>query len=169
MSFSSGLISIYWLPSQNLRLRLSWPRSRTLYLALLNFMRFTQAHLSRYLWMASLPSSVSTAPRNLVSLGKLAEGALNPTVHITDKDVKQQNFISKIVFWIPVFIIPYRLSNSMFWIFLSFWKTIMTKHWFFKLYKLKFNSIKCQQYFLLGEDFKSQMDLWNIHFISAQN
>jgi len=37
---------------------------------LLNFMRFTQAHLSSLsssLWMASLPSSVSTTPHSLVS------------------------------------------------------------------------------------------------------
>lgn len=43
----------------------------TLHLTLLNFMKFTQAHLSslsRSLWMESLPSSVLTAPHSLVSL-----------------------------------------------------------------------------------------------------
>ena len=68
-SFSSGLLSICSLPSLYLYLELPWPRCRTLHLALLNFMRFTQAHLSslsRSLWMAFLPSSVWTTPHNLV-------------------------------------------------------------------------------------------------------
>ncbi|PKU45342.1 hypothetical protein llap_4361 [Limosa lapponica baueri] len=37
------------------------------------------------LWMASLPSSAT----QLGVVSKLAEGALNPTVHVTGKDVKQ--------------------------------------------------------------------------------
>jgi len=47
---------------------------RTLHWALPNFMRLAWAHfssLSRSLWMASLPSSVSTAPLSLVSSANL--------------------------------------------------------------------------------------------------
>jgi len=69
-SFSSGLLSIPSSPSLYCYQRLLQPRCRTLLLALLNLMRFTRAHLSslsRSLWMASLPSGVSTAPLNLVS------------------------------------------------------------------------------------------------------
>jgi len=39
-------------------------------------------------WMSSLPSSVSHATQ-LGIAGKLAEDALDPTVHVTDKDVIQ--------------------------------------------------------------------------------
>lgn len=39
--------------------------------------------------------------------------------------------ISKIVSWIPVFIIPYQLPNSVFCTFLACWKIIRLKHWFF--------------------------------------
>ena len=39
--------------------------------------------------------------------------------------------ISKIVFWIPVFVIPYQLPNGMFCIFLACWKIIILKYWFF--------------------------------------
>jgi len=68
-SFSSGLLSIHSLPSLYLYLGLPQPRCRTLHLALLNLMRLTQAHLSslsRSLWMASLPSSMSATSRSLV-------------------------------------------------------------------------------------------------------
>ena len=47
-----------------------WPRCRTLRLTFLNFAGFTQdlfPRLSRSFWMASLPSSESTAPHSLVS------------------------------------------------------------------------------------------------------
>jgi len=47
---------------------------RTLHLASLNFMRFAWAYLSslsRSLWMASLPSNVSTMPHRLVSMANL--------------------------------------------------------------------------------------------------
>jgi len=53
----------------------------TLHLALLNVMRFAQAHLSNLsgqLWMASLPSSVSTAPHSLVLLADLVRMYSNP-------------------------------------------------------------------------------------------
>ncbi|KAK4818676.1 hypothetical protein QYF61_017421 [Mycteria americana] len=58
-SFSAGLLLITSSPSL----------CRTLHLALLNLMRFTQAHfssLSRSLWMTSRPSGMSTAPLCLV-------------------------------------------------------------------------------------------------------
>ena len=73
-SFLVGLLSIHSPPSLHLFLVLPWPMCWTLHLALLNFMRFTQAHLSslsRSLWVASLPSSVSTASHSLVSLANL--------------------------------------------------------------------------------------------------
>ncbi|PKU36589.1 hypothetical protein llap_13111 [Limosa lapponica baueri] len=60
-------------------------------LNLVIFMRFAWAHLSslsRPLCMASLPSSMLTAPQ-LGVISNLAEGVLNPTVHVADKDVKQ--------------------------------------------------------------------------------
>ncbi|KAK4827087.1 LOW QUALITY PROTEIN: hypothetical protein QYF61_014189 [Mycteria americana] len=53
---------------------LSLSSCRTLHLALLNLMRFTQAHfssLSRSLWMVSHPSDVSTAPLSLMSSANL--------------------------------------------------------------------------------------------------
>ena len=54
-----------------LHLGIAQPMCRTWHLALLNFTRFSEAHLSsrsRSLCMASLPSSMSTAPHCLVSL-----------------------------------------------------------------------------------------------------
>jgi len=66
---------------------------RALHLALLNSMRFAQAHLSslsRSLWMASIPSSVVDCTKQLGVGGRLAEGALNSTVHVADKDVQQR-------------------------------------------------------------------------------
>ncbi|KAK4810863.1 hypothetical protein QYF61_008835 [Mycteria americana] len=60
--------SLYWNRG------LPQPRCRTLHLALLNLMRFTQAHFSslpRSLWMTSRPSGVSTAPLSLVSSANL--------------------------------------------------------------------------------------------------
>ena len=68
-SFSSGLLSMHSPPTLYLCLALPPPMCRTLHLALLNFLRFTQAHpssLSRSLWMASLPSSMSTTLHSLV-------------------------------------------------------------------------------------------------------
>jgi len=73
-SSSSGLLSIHSLPSLYLRLGLPRPMCRTLHLALLNLLRFAQAHLSslsRSLWMVSRPSGMSTAPLSLVSLANL--------------------------------------------------------------------------------------------------
>ncbi|XP_038030836.1 cyclin-dependent kinase 6 isoform X2 [Anas platyrhynchos] len=46
--------------------------------------------LPRSVWMASFPSFVSIAPHSVMSASKLAEGALDLTVHVTDKDVKQR-------------------------------------------------------------------------------
>lgn len=62
-----------------------------LHLPLLSFTRSSQTHLcsqSSPLWMTCLPSRVPVA----IQLGvvtKLAEGALDPTGHASDKDVKQ--------------------------------------------------------------------------------
>ena len=70
-SFSTELLSIYSLPILYSCLGLPWPRCRTLHLALC--MRFAWAHLSslsRSLWMASLPSNISTALRNSIRIYK---------------------------------------------------------------------------------------------------
>ena len=51
-------------------LELPRPKRKTLPFALLNLIRFARAYLSnlsRSLWMASLPSAVSTAPHSMVS------------------------------------------------------------------------------------------------------
>jgi len=71
---SSGLLSIHSPPSLDLSLGCPRPVCRTLPLALLNFRRFAWAHLSslpRSLWMAALPSSLSTAPHSSVSSANL--------------------------------------------------------------------------------------------------
>lgn len=72
---------------------LHWPIYRTLHLALLNFTRITQAHL-RCLQapLDGIPSfqSVNSTTQFCV-FGKVAEGALDPTVHVTDKDAKCPN------------------------------------------------------------------------------
>lgn len=65
---------------------------RDLALDLVTLLSFTRAHhlsLLRALWVASLPSSTSTAPRSLVLAAKDPQAALCPTVHATNKDVKQ--------------------------------------------------------------------------------
>ncbi|KAK4811770.1 LOW QUALITY PROTEIN: hypothetical protein QYF61_005338 [Mycteria americana] len=71
---STGLLAIHSSPSLYPRLGLPRLRCMTLPLALLNFMSFARAHLSslsRSLWMASLPSRVSTTPLSLVSSANL--------------------------------------------------------------------------------------------------
>jgi len=86
-SFSSELLSINSLPSLYLCLGLPWPMCRTLHVAQLNFLMFAWAHvsgLSRSLWMPTLPSR-ATQPG---VIRKLAEGVLNPTIHVTEKDFK---------------------------------------------------------------------------------
>ena len=45
--------------------------------------------LSRSLWMASRPSGVSAAPHSWVS-SHTAEGALHPSVRVTDDDIKER-------------------------------------------------------------------------------
>ena len=87
-SFSSGLPSCHSLPNLYLCLGFPQPRCRTFYFFLLNSGRLAWPHLlslSWSLWMASLPSTVST---QLGVICKLAEGALDSTVHVTYKDVK---------------------------------------------------------------------------------
>lgn len=65
-SFSTGLLSIYSPPILYLCLGWCWLRRRTLWLALLNFMRFTHlSSLLRFLWLASLPSRLLTEPHAL--------------------------------------------------------------------------------------------------------
>ena len=69
-SSSLRLLSVSSSHTLYLCLGLPWPMCRTLYLALLKFMMFAQAHisrLSRSLWMASLPSSMLTTWHSLVS------------------------------------------------------------------------------------------------------
>ena len=90
---SLGLLSIHSPPSLHLCLGLPWPMGRTLTLALLNFMRYARGP----------PLSPVQVPRDgipslqhvnhttqLGVIGNLAEGALSPTVHAVDKDVKQR-------------------------------------------------------------------------------
>lgn len=89
-SFFTGLLSIHYLPSLYLCFRLLCPMCRTLYMALLNCMQFACSHLSslsRSRWAASLPTSVTTRPHSLVS-GKYGESALNPTIHVSDRNVR---------------------------------------------------------------------------------
>ncbi|KAK4829612.1 hypothetical protein QYF61_005739 [Mycteria americana] len=89
-SFSSGLLSIHSLPSLHLCLGLPRPMCRTLHLALLNFMRFAGAHLSKPVKVPldGIPSFQHVDyTTELGVIGKLSEGALNPTVHVADKDV----------------------------------------------------------------------------------
>jgi len=63
---------------------------RTLHLALLNFIRLAQAHISSLVCLEGIPSfqrvNHTTEPG---VVGKLAEGALSPTVHVADKGVRQ--------------------------------------------------------------------------------
>ena len=83
--FLAGLLASRSSPSLYWYQDLSWPMCRTLHLALLNLMEFTQAYflsLSRSHWMASLPSSISNTPQLRVTR-KLAEGALDPTMSLT--------------------------------------------------------------------------------------
>ena len=92
-SFSLGLLSIHSLSSLHLCLGLPWPICSTLHLALLKFMGFTQAHLSSLsgsFWIAACSLQHVNCTIHLGVVGKLAEGALNPTVCVTDKDVKQR-------------------------------------------------------------------------------
>ena len=90
-SCSLGLLSSHSPPSLYLCLGLPRPMCRTLHLTLLNFMRFTQAHLSRPVQVPlnGIPSLQRiNHTTQLGVVGKLAEGALGPTVHVTDKDIK---------------------------------------------------------------------------------
>ena len=61
-----------------------------MHLDLLNLMRFSWAHCSAYLgpsgWR-SIPQALCTPQLGVIS--KLAEGALNPTVDVTDADIKE--------------------------------------------------------------------------------
>ena len=95
-SFSSGLLSIHSLLSLYLWLGLPRPRCRTLYLALLNLIRFARAHLSSlfsFLWVVSLPSSVLTPsvfwPHRWAWCLQQTCWGFSPAVDVTDKDVKQ--------------------------------------------------------------------------------
>jgi len=65
-SFLAGLLSRS--SSQSLYTYLELPQSKckTLHSTLMNLISFTRAHLSRSLWMASLPSAKSTASLSLV-------------------------------------------------------------------------------------------------------
>ncbi|KAK4829839.1 hypothetical protein QYF61_006849 [Mycteria americana] len=60
------------------------PRCRTLHLALLNIMRFTSQGSS-----VCIPSfNCINCTSQLGVICKLAESALNPTVYVTDEDIK---------------------------------------------------------------------------------
>jgi len=65
-------------------LRITLLMCRTLYLAFLNLVRFTQVHflsLSRSLWIAFCHSGTSTAPLRLVSSANLLRVHSIPVVH----------------------------------------------------------------------------------------
>lgn len=71
---SVRVLPVHSPPTMYLCLGLPQPRCRTLHLALLDFMRFVQVHLSnlsRSLCMASLPFNVLTTSYRLVSLANL--------------------------------------------------------------------------------------------------
>lgn len=64
----------------------------TLHFNFLNFMSFLwtlSSSSSRSLWIVSLPSVDSTAPFSFVFICNCAEGALGPTVCVTDKDIQE--------------------------------------------------------------------------------
>lgn len=76
-----GLLTVYSLPSLYLCLGLPKLRCRILHLALFNFLRFLQAHvssLSSSLWMTSLPSNVLIILHSLVSSTKSLKVHLLP-------------------------------------------------------------------------------------------
>lgn len=81
-SFSTKLLSIQSVPNLSYCMVLCQPRCRALHLPLLNFMRSPPAHfssLTRSIWVAALPSSVSATPPNLVSPINLLRGHSIPS------------------------------------------------------------------------------------------
>jgi len=91
-SFFLGMLSIHSLPSLYLCLDFPRPMYRTLHLALLNFMRFTQGPPLKPVKVPldGIPSLQHVnCSIQLAVVSKLAEDALSPTVHVTNKDVKQ--------------------------------------------------------------------------------
>ena len=91
-SFSSRLLSIHSLPSLYLCLGFPRPRCSTLQFALLDL---NKVHRDPPLKPAQVPldgiPSLQGGNRTtqLGVVGKLAKGALDPTAHVTDKDVQQ--------------------------------------------------------------------------------
>jgi len=76
--FSAGLISKSSSPSLYTHLGLPWFRYSTLYLALWNLIKTLFLSQYRSVWMASLPSILSTAPSSAMSLAKLLRLHLIP-------------------------------------------------------------------------------------------
>lgn len=77
-------------------LGLPWSKCITLHLVLFNLIRSSGAQfesLSMFLWMASLPTVVSYQLQHSAwNHLQTAEGALNPTIQVTDKDVKEHPY-----------------------------------------------------------------------------
>lgn len=93
-----GLLSITTLPSLWVCLALSQPKSRTLHLALLNSMKFTVSHLSslfRSLWIHPFPP-VWDYNTQLGVISTFAEGVLDPTILVTNKDVGLSSWMSAV-------------------------------------------------------------------------
>jgi len=90
MSFSTGLLSRSSSPGLYIYLGFPQPRCNILYLTLLNLIKLWVHLLNLFmsLWMASLHSVLSTAFQ-LGVISILAEGALNPTDHVINKDVEE--------------------------------------------------------------------------------
>lgn len=81
-SFSTKLFSMQSVPSLSHCVGLCQPSCRALHLPLLNFMRSPRAHfssLTRSVWVAALPSSVSATPPNLVSPTNVLRGHSIPS------------------------------------------------------------------------------------------
>ena len=85
----AGLLSSSSSPSLYKYMGLPQPKCEALHFALLNLIMFTWAllsSLSRSLSMASIPTNGTT---HLGVISKLAAGALDPIISVTDKDVKE--------------------------------------------------------------------------------
>ena len=92
-SFSAGLLSRSSSPGLHTYLGLPQPKCRTLHFALFNLISFTRAHLlnlSRSFPLDGIPSIFCVNCTTQIGVNsRLAEGALNPIISVTDKVVKE--------------------------------------------------------------------------------
>jgi len=89
-SFSTGLLSGYYSPSLYTYLGLAQPNSNALHLAILNLIRFSLACFLNLIPLDCISSFCCfDCTTQLDVFCKLADGALNPTVYVIDKDVKE--------------------------------------------------------------------------------